>query len=85
VSVQHVQQSSSSSSSNTGPLRDLRPVGRVWPRAATPAGRIPGLPAGCRTLLRCPNPECRLQGYRVWVDVGTAYVCDCGTEMARAA
>jgi hypothetical protein len=27
---------------------------------------------------RCTNPECRLQGYRVWVDAGDPYVCDCG-------
>lgn len=43
------------------------------PRRGTPDVR------SVRALARCTEPSCRLAGYRIWVDDGTAHVCECGT------
>jgi hypothetical protein len=83
MSVQFVQQRPPEASTTAGVSRCFRPSARG---SLDPGGRTPDAPlADARTLVRCANPECRLQGYRVWVDVGTDYVCECGTKMARSA
>lgn len=46
------------------------------PRRGTPDVR------SVRALVRCANPECRLFGYRQWVDASTTTVCECGEVRA---
>lgn len=36
-------------------------------------------------MVRCTNPECRLEGLRVRPPEGEPYTCECGEVLAREA